>query len=356
MALHFAADADFADIVEYLLQQGADIDSKDSKNRTALMYAAYKNNTETVSKLLEATPDAEIQDDFGSTALMYAASGGAEECCKLLADYGADLNMQNKDGISSLIYAIQSRKLSTVVTLLQLGADPFVTNNLGTGALHWAAKKGSVDCCSVLLDHGVNVNAQNMKKVTPLMYAADCALKDEASNASVMSFLIRSGADVALADEDLSTALMYGAHSGSHRNIKILLEHGADANVANTFGTTPIMYAAYYGHFKAFVTFLKHDPALRLARDKRKMTVRDWASQAKQDKITALLDKMAAFPLDWNPDSHSSFPKRIREKVGAVLLAAKSEENPFLSSLPSELVLKITSQVVKLEMWPMMVD
>ena len=178
------------------------------------------------------------------------------------------------------------------------------------------------------------MDAQNIKKVTPLMYAADCALKDE-GNTRVMKFLIRSGADLSLADEDLSTALMYGAHSGSARNIHILLESGANAKVANKFGTTPIMYAAYYGHFQAFVTFLKHDPALRLASDKRKMTVRDWASQAKQEKITVLLDKMALFPLDWTPDVHQSFPKAIQEKVKALLLAAKSQENPFLHSMPS---------------------
>ena len=40
------------------------------------------------------------------------------------------------------------------------------------------------------------------------------------------------------------------------------------------------MYAAYYGHLKALVAFLRHDPSLRLAKDKRGMAVRDWAGQA----------------------------------------------------------------------------
>ena len=353
MALHFASDANYHEIVQFLLSQGADVNCKDPKNRTALMYAAYKNNVDTVQVLLERGTDLEIQDDFGSTALMYAASGGSNECCRLLVEHGANLDMQNKDGLCSLIYAIQSRKNATLKVLLELGANPYITNCLGTGALHWAAKKGEVECCASLIEHGVNVDTPNNKKVTPLMYAADCVPRN-GSNVRVMKFLIDSGADVQALDEDHSSPLMYAAHSGSEGNVDLLIECGADPSCQNEFGTTPIMYAAYYGHLRAFVSFVKHDPSLRLGKDKRGMTVRSWASQTKQDLIIELLDRMDKFPIDWKPELHARFPQEIQDKVKAVLLAAQSPENPFLKNMPQEIILKIIGQYAKFETWPIL--
>ncbi len=356
MALHFASDANFHEIVRFLIRQGASVDSRDSKNRTALMYASYKNNEETAAALLAEGASVELQDDFGSTALMYAASGGAVACCRMLEAGGSNLDMQNKDGLSALIYAIQSREHEAVRLLLELGANPYVTNCLGTGSLHWAAKKGDIRCVHTLLEFCVKVDAPNNKRVTPLMYAADC-IPSDGSNVAVMRALIDAGADVRALDEDMSSPLMYAAHSGSEENIRLLLRRGADSSAENEFGTTPIMYAAYYGHLKALVAFLRHDPSLRLAKDKRGMAVRDWADQAKQETIVALLDRMEAFPLEWDPENHAEHPREIQDKVRAVLLAANSkDEASQLSALPSDILLKIIGQQAKLEMWPMFAE
>ena len=353
MALHFASDANFSQIVRFLLSEGAHVDSKDSKNRTALMYAVYKSSVETVRHLLGGGADVEAQDDFGSTALMYAASGGSPECCRILRAAGASLDKQNKDGLSALIYAIQNNQPQVVRTLLDLGADPYVTNALGTGALHWAAKKGDVESCALLLESGVPVDALNNKKVTPLMYAADC-VPWEGSNQRVMEFFIARGADIGALDEDMSSPLMYAAHSGSKKNVRVLLRSGAKASSKNELGTTPIMYAAYYGHLSCVCEFLKHDPDLRHATDERTMSVKDWASKARQTEIVTLLEKMSEYPLDWSTEKNAKFPYSIKENVRAFLVAANSEENQQLNSLPPEILLKIAGKYSELELWPML--
>ena len=315
MALHSASDAGYHEIVQFLLRQGADVNCRDPKMRTALMYAAYKDNVGTLRALLHQGADLELQDSFGSTALMYAASGGSKESCRILADHGADLDMQNKDGLGSLVYAIQNRRHSTLNLLLDLGANPYVSNCLGTSALHWAAKKGEVECCATLLQHGVDVDTPNNKGVTPLMYAADCVPR-YGSNIRVMKFLIDSGANLRALDEDLSSALMYAAHSGSEANIGLLIKCGADPSRENKFGATPIMYAAYYGHLTAFVSFVQQNP------------------------------------LEWEPKLHTLFPMEIQDKVRAILTAAQASDNRILQRMPLYILLNTISQFAKFEMWP----
>ena len=90
--------------------------------------------------------------------------------------------------------------------------------------------------------------------------------------------------------------------------------------------------------------------------DKREMTVRDWAKQAKQMRIVDLLDKMEEWPVEWHPDSHANFPRNIKNSIEAFLLAAKSAENKHLEGLPQEILLKIVGQYARLELWPMLTD
>ena len=355
MALHFAADVNEARIVSFLLDEGADVNNRDSKSRTALMYAVYKGNIEAAAALVVGPrADLELQDDFGSNALMYAASGGSESCCRLLHSRGASLDVRNKDGLTALIYAIQNRQGEAVRTLLELGADPLVSNAIGTGALHWAAKKGDAASCAAILERGVPVDVRNAKGVTPLMYAADYA-PDGGHNREVMAFLLRSGADPNARDEDHSSPLMYAAHSGARANVSLLLSSGAKADRKNEFGTTPLMYAAYYGHLGCVCEFLTKAPELRLGKDSRGMTVRDWARQAAQQEVVELLDRMEEIPTDWAPEVHAKYPEDTRINVAAILMACESKENSGLRALPKEIVLKIVEHYAKIEVWPMLV-
>merc|ERR1711937_520027 len=280
--------------------------------KVALVKACHAGNLSSVQKLVI---DFGVSAKKDSMALHSASDAGYHEIVQFLLRQGADLNMQNKDGLGSLDYAIQNRRHSTLNLLLDLGANPYVSNCLGTSALHWAAKKGEVECCATLLQHGVDVDTPNNKGVTPLMYAADCVPR-YGSSIRVMKFLIDSGANLRALDEDLSSALMYAAHSGSEANIGLLIKCGADPSRENKFGATPIMYAAYYGHLTAFVSFVQQNP------------------------------------LEWEPKLHTLFPMEIQDKVRAILTAAQASDNRILQRMPLYILLNTISQFAKLEMWP----
>ena len=62
--------------VQYLLQEGADLNIGDSCGRTPLMYAACWGHADIVKYLHRAGADLNIRDNHGVTAVMWAASWG----------------------------------------------------------------------------------------------------------------------------------------------------------------------------------------------------------------------------------------------------------------------------------------
>merc|ERR1712057_72875 len=73
MALHSACDAGYHEIVQFLLRQGADVNCRDPKMRTALMYAAYSGSEANIGLLIKCGADPSRENKFGATPIMYAA-------------------------------------------------------------------------------------------------------------------------------------------------------------------------------------------------------------------------------------------------------------------------------------------
>lgn len=85
MALHFAAEADHADIVRILLDKGANVHARDSHlDWMPLHHAANYGNTGVVRVLLARGADPEARDDGGRTPLRLAKEKGHIEVVEIL--------------------------------------------------------------------------------------------------------------------------------------------------------------------------------------------------------------------------------------------------------------------------------
>ena len=62
--------------MKILLDQGAQINSSDFNNNTALITAAKKNNYKAVQFLVENNADLDLVDNINYSALMYASKFG----------------------------------------------------------------------------------------------------------------------------------------------------------------------------------------------------------------------------------------------------------------------------------------
>jgi ankyrin repeat protein len=80
------------DIAEFLLSNGADVDLKDEKGRTALHYAAQQGQDTKVQLLLGSRPNIDAKDRDGEIALQRAVWQGHLVVIERLLDAGADIN------------------------------------------------------------------------------------------------------------------------------------------------------------------------------------------------------------------------------------------------------------------------
>ena len=70
---------------------------------TPLMHATEQGSCDVVNILIEAGADVNMCDKVGITALMIAASHGDEDCVRTLIAAGADVNQKDDQGTTALI-------------------------------------------------------------------------------------------------------------------------------------------------------------------------------------------------------------------------------------------------------------
>jgi len=102
-ALHYASKYGQVDIIEYLLELGADIDSRDYSYKTPLIYSVIYKNEEAVNTLLLNHADINAQDNKGKTAIFHALDNDAPYIAKKLLVSGIDLTIKDRSGNSALM-------------------------------------------------------------------------------------------------------------------------------------------------------------------------------------------------------------------------------------------------------------
>ena len=70
--------------VEFLLENGADVNSTDYEYQTPLMYAVQKNNAEIIKLLISKGADINFKDARNRTALDIAKSKGYDDIAEIL--------------------------------------------------------------------------------------------------------------------------------------------------------------------------------------------------------------------------------------------------------------------------------
>uniref|UniRef100_A0A096MDL5 KN motif and ankyrin repeat domains 3 n=1 Tax=Poecilia formosa TaxID=48698 RepID=A0A096MDL5_POEFO len=105
-------------VVKKLFGQG-NVNAKASQaGQTALMLAVSHGRQEMVQALLECGADVNVQDDEGSTALMCASEHGRAEIVKLLLEQpGCDISIVDNDGSNALSIALEAAHNDTAVLL-----------------------------------------------------------------------------------------------------------------------------------------------------------------------------------------------------------------------------------------------
>jgi ankyrin repeat protein len=278
-----------------------DVNAKDSRGATPLMYAAAFGNARQMKLLLEAGADVNAQNTFHATALIWA--GGDAVKSRLLIEHGADINVRTQQGRTALMAAAKRNGNADLVRLLlEKGAD---VKTPGDTTLILAAQSGDVEIMRLLIDSGADVNCISPRLgETPLMYAA------ASDSVEAVRFLLAKGANPNVGLKSMSrviggstldtgigkqTPLMWAAPTGSPELIRALIDAGANVNAQDIQGISPLMLAvASENQDLGVVKVLLQSGANVNPRSGRGETALDWAKKFGSRPVIAALQEAGA--------------------------------------------------------------
>uniref|UniRef100_A0A669BWF9 Poly [ADP-ribose] polymerase n=1 Tax=Oreochromis niloticus TaxID=8128 RepID=A0A669BWF9_ORENI len=242
--LHFAAGFGRKDVVDHLLQTGANVHARDDGGLIPLHNACSFGHSEVVSLLLCQGADSNARDNWNYTPLHEAAIKGKIDVCIVLLQHGADPNIRNTDGKSALDLAEPSAK--AVLT----GQFPVCPLNTASG--------NEEKLMALLTPLNVNCHASDGRKSTPLHLAAGY------NRVRIVQLLLQHGADVHAKDKGGLVPLHNACSYGHYEVTELLLKHGACVNAMDLWQFTPLHEAASKNRVEVCSLLLSHgaDPTL----------------------------------------------------------------------------------------------
>ena len=159
--LHYAASAGHNDIVELLIERGANVNATDSgKGATPLDYAHWRDHEEVIETLNAHNAQREHEKGgkgIGQSSLIHDAAldGDIDEVQRQL-DAGVDPNLKNSKGATPLFYAVYGGHLEIVELLITRGADVNAVY-LNNSVLDQAHSYDDQEMVELLEAHGAEV-------------------------------------------------------------------------------------------------------------------------------------------------------------------------------------------------------
>lgn len=158
------------EVVDWLLDKGADVNLADDDGYTPLMLAAQYDHVAVVKRLLKKGANPKARTNTGHTALTLVW-GTDGKVVPLLIKAGADPNARNNDGESPLLVAAHHDSTGPMRELLKAKANPNLADNSGITPLMEAARKGNLASVKLLLTAKADKLAKDSAGKTALDYA-----------------------------------------------------------------------------------------------------------------------------------------------------------------------------------------
>jgi ankyrin repeat protein len=218
------------------------INAKDARNSTPLHFAADNGSIEVIELLLENGADLKAIDVDGDTPLHWAAFAGHQDVVELFIAAGAEINTKNKKGLTPLEYAVRLGHTDVVDFLLAKGVEIPLTGDKSRTLLHQAAANGQNGLVTLMISKGVTILSRSNDGGTLLHNAAIGGLS------GIIDLLIEQGVDIDAYDQYGLTALHLAARDDRKAIVEMLIAKGATIDIKTNDDKTAFYLASEKGH------------------------------------------------------------------------------------------------------------
>lgn len=262
-----------------LIDAGADVNFTNKTNDTALIFACYFQNIDIVKILIKAGANINHQNSNGYSPLMIAQNclnfneftpdniKNILEIMNLLIDAGADINLKNKKNNTSILIAIKNSQyygIDQVKLLIEKGKininSRFKSNkNMLSYSCYYFGISCSYETIEYLIKLGININCQDKKGYTPLMYLIAKSNNITPELIDCIKLLLNAKPNLDLRCNNshniLSIACINAIKTKDSSIIKLLIRAGADVNILYNFNANCMSFLSYKGPYIAIQLF-----------------------------------------------------------------------------------------------------
>ena len=245
--LYVLAEKNCSSLIDIRMQGGFSIQGRNGRYGHPIFAIIANDHQQAFEALVNGYASAGVNGSaFGSSVgicSFLVKHGKSALVHRFLSAFKVDPNLKTKGGESMISWAIKNRKEKIVEVLASQGAD------LDT-ALCTASAYGHLEVVQVLLDQGVDINAQSGKYSNALCMASTFGLVE------VVQLLLDRGANVNAQDEGFGNALFAASAQGYHVVVQLLLGQGADSNAPFEDYGNALYIASERGHVKVVQSLL----------------------------------------------------------------------------------------------------
>lgn len=212
---------------------------------SALHEAVHHRDYLLIQELVQDGIEVNLRNSSEQTPLHVAAYRGDEHATELLIACGADVDAQDIELSTPLHYAARGNHRGVAELLVKAGAHVKALNAYYITPLYIASHFGALDMVSYLVEKGADINEADLYDATLMICAAE---QNRVENVYTVELLHNLGAPINGADKAGNTALHATIHRGALGGLIALVALRANPTLADQKGRTPADLADEFGY------------------------------------------------------------------------------------------------------------